>query len=130
MENEMTSTPHDGVGHPNGARPDPGKVLFVGSSPRLDALRARARDRQCPIAEEPEVDVRLVIADEDVLDGLCTAEQSALIAASRALGLTCVPPDLVSTWWGEPAVPETVDGTAVLRADPHAEVTVTPMGTT
>ena len=122
LSNEMTSTPHDRVGHPDGAKPAPGKILFVGSSSRLDALRTWAQSRRCSIVEEPETDVVLVVADEDVLDGLCTAKQGEILAASRALGITCLPPDLARTRLSgldEPVAEET----AILASETPLETT-------
>lgn len=74
----------------------PPAALFVGDSPALVTLRERLGERGLRIAAAPHQDLVCVVADEDVLDGLCSPEQAALLATCHDLGLACLGPDVAA----------------------------------
>ncbi len=71
-------------------------ALFVGDSPALVMLRDRLGERGLRIATAPHQNLVCVVADEDVLDGLCSPEQAAVLAACHDLGLACLGPDVAA----------------------------------
>ncbi|WP_460955473.1 hypothetical protein [Parasphingorhabdus pacifica] len=71
--------------------------------------------------DEPAAEVSVAVADEDVLDGLCTAEQGRMLAACWALGITCLPPDLARTWMSERSGTALFSETGAFRVESHAE---------
>lgn len=68
------------------------KVVFIGQSTPLRTLRTWARGSGLTVTEQPAPGVLCVVADEVVLDGECSQDQGDRLAASRELGLECLPP--------------------------------------
>ncbi|EQD82553.1 hypothetical protein A8924_3208 [Saccharopolyspora erythraea NRRL 2338] len=69
------------------------RILFLGSSKRLLHTREWAAAQGFQVVGEPVAGVDCVIADEDVLDGICTPAQSVQLAEARSRGLDCLSPE-------------------------------------
>lgn len=74
------------------------KIVFIGDSTPLRTLRTWVRGSGLTVADQPEIGVLCVVADEIVLDGQCTPDQGQRLAKSRSLGLECLPPTLARDW--------------------------------
>ncbi|ASU81087.1 hypothetical protein CDG81_12945 [Actinopolyspora erythraea] len=69
-----------------------GRILLLGGSDELRALGKLASETGFRIVERADPGLDLLIADEDVLDGFCTAVQGRELARARELGIACLSP--------------------------------------
>lgn len=67
-------------------------ALFIGESPELIDLCEWARQRHIVPVEIPHQGLLCAVADEDVLDGLCTPGEASILQRAHAMGIPCLTP--------------------------------------
>ncbi|QBJ96021.1 hypothetical protein ERC79_08580 [Rhodococcus sp. ABRD24] len=64
-----------------------GDVVFIGNAAELDGLRDLIIGLGYGHAVAAEGELHCAVVDDDVLDGICTAAQAALLVRIRSLGI-------------------------------------------
>ena len=78
-----------------------GPVVFIGNSQDLDRVRTWVEGLGLLCLDEPVPEAELVVADELILDGICTPREGVLLATAREWGLLCLPPTAALGYFGE-----------------------------
>lgn len=75
-------------------------ILFIGNSGLLNTVADEVERYGIDRVETPHPAMACAVADEDVLDGMCTSVEAAQLQRVRALGLPCLTPDEARAFLG------------------------------